>query len=950
MNDVPNEIELKLLLDGKQTTATLTNVDKLAEAIFGKTKSVGTSITNWGNAVNGTNESLEAVNQQMSALKKEQQDVTAQASKWGMIATGIQSATQSITQFTSSVKELVGDSVKAAAQQEVLRSSFQGTTEDLEMFKKATAGTVSEANLIKLSNQATALGLTLQQQAIFFSLAEDAADQFGGTVEAGMEGIIRASEGSTKAISQLGIQKKEFEERTKELAKAEGDSLANLDAEAQKRIRLQAIIELSGQTLDDVSKKQKDNNDLLEAASVDVEEARIKLGAFILQGLSPLLRSLDENNSGLKAFITNVIAIGGTIIGAIPLVVQLYSAKKLFSSASMISASAVSAETTAIEANTIAKAANSRVSLGLLGKAGLITAVGFAVWELTQNINENTKAVKANREEANKKYPNWNNSGFGANQNFEKGKTQTEPGKVNLGGFLSRNIIADSASQMAEKQTKKVFELRNEVKELIESLDQLDETQIKQAESIRKSIEAKEKIISKITGEKDSTNELTDAIKKQKKEQEEALKLEERKSEVAKGYAQRNEIDTFKTKIETEVSPAIKPASTDSSDVIKQRLLDANKNINAQIAEEEKKFDELMSRLQREQDDKKVDELSKELETSRTKIDILNSANKQILDAQKDFTQKWLEEEQKLADLKVKFIIDEKQRGEQEAFDKFINAATYQQINSALIAEEQNYQNIKSEMKALEYQGDADAVQKKWELLQKELEISNQRKNILKSEQNVIQEKAKQGVLAATQEYDVKQSLGVQLNKLANETIRRIIAEAVATQVAKALAFLPFPFNAIAAPLAGLAIQAAMEKIIPKFESGAVDINGRLHTRGGELVEIEGGESVINRRGTSQNKRLLQMINAGEKFNVVNNKAAIYNKIFSTVPASTAVNNYLSANLMNGFDSLSRTFVNTIDKQTERLEAIERNVKLSLVEFDQKYQDYKSSQSYMSGS
>ena len=64
-----------------------------------------------------------------------------------------------------------------SAKFEVLRANFQGTTEDIEAFRKATAGNVTDANLIKLSNQATDLGISLKDQTILFALAEDAADK-----------------------------------------------------------------------------------------------------------------------------------------------------------------------------------------------------------------------------------------------------------------------------------------------------------------------------------------------------------------------------------------------------------------------------------------------------------------------------------------------------------------------------------------------------------------------------------------------------------------------------------------------------------------------------------------------------------------------------------------------------------------------------------------------------
>lgn len=79
--------------------------------------------------------------------------------------------------------------------------------------------------------------------------------------------------------------------------------------------------------------------------------------------------------------------------------------------------------------------------------------------------------------------------------------------------------------------------------------------------------------------------------------------------------------------------------------------------------------------------------------------------------------------------------------------------------------------------------------------------------------------------------------------------------------------------NPVAGVLLGLAQVAAMvtafvsykNKInsISKYGEGEVDINGKPHSEGGEVVEIEGGESIIKKKATQQSKRLLNAINEG---------------------------------------------------------------------------------------
>ena len=186
------------------------------------------------------------------------------------------------------------DFSKLSAQLEVLRGNFSGTIKDIKLFQKATAGTVTEANLIKLSNQATDLGISLKQQALLFSLAEDAGDKYTGSVEENFYKLVTASEGTTKGLKALGVQKEIYETILKRLAKAQGGIIDNLDAETQKQIRLQAIIEASGITINDVTNKIQDNADKLESWSVLWEKTGTKIGDFVLPGLLGVVRVLEN--------------------------------------------------------------------------------------------------------------------------------------------------------------------------------------------------------------------------------------------------------------------------------------------------------------------------------------------------------------------------------------------------------------------------------------------------------------------------------------------------------------------------------------------------------------------------------------------------------------------------------------------------------------------------------
>jgi hypothetical protein len=177
--------------------------------------------------------------------------------------------------------EFTKECVMASAELEVLRSNFQGTTEDIELFKKATAGTVTEANLLKLSNQATDLGLSIQDQAKLFVLAEQAGDKYGVSLEEAFQKVVLATEGNTKGLKMLGIQKAVYENIVNDLALAHGKELNDLDAETQKMIRMEAILRATGITMEDVANQTTDAKDRFERFGIAVEESKSAFGDFI---------------------------------------------------------------------------------------------------------------------------------------------------------------------------------------------------------------------------------------------------------------------------------------------------------------------------------------------------------------------------------------------------------------------------------------------------------------------------------------------------------------------------------------------------------------------------------------------------------------------------------------------------------------------------------------------
>jgi TP901 family phage tail tape measure protein len=117
--------------------------------------------------------------------------------------------------------------------------------------------------------------------------------------------------------------------------------------------------------------------------------------------------------------------------------------------------------------------------------------------------------------------------------------------------------------------------------------------------------------------------------------------------------------------------------------------------------------------------------------------------------------------------------------------------------------------------------------------------------------------------------------------------IRAHVMEAVAIQIKEIIKKVPFPLNLVLAAGAGIVVGRLVDKAldaIPEFERGGMIeeyanggmVHGRSHAQGGEkfavggrVVELEGGEAVINKRSTAMFRNQLSAMNAaggGVKF------------------------------------------------------------------------------------
>ncbi len=329
---------------------------KNIENAFGKTNpQVGT-------------DGIKKLNSEVDNLKPKLKANTEEMSRWAMIITGINQGFQFLKDSVNGFKNLVMDSVNKANELAETKSYFKGSADDVELFKKAVKDTEEEGSLIALSNQASDLGINTKDQVILFALAKRAAEAYGGDVSAGMQKVIYASEGNLRGIRALGIQTMVYTHTLNDLAIQHGGNINMLDADTQKQLRLQAIIKASGMTMEEATDGVKSNDDAYKALSVRIDEVKLKFGQLVSDSLMPLIGGLDKSSKSTKDFVSAIFGIGGVVVNAIPLLVNLYTAQAMLGFTSITTAGQIDVATGSLAA--FDKTAKGSLLFKMLGFAG----------------------------------------------------------------------------------------------------------------------------------------------------------------------------------------------------------------------------------------------------------------------------------------------------------------------------------------------------------------------------------------------------------------------------------------------------------------------------------------------------------------------------------------------------------------------------------------------------
>ncbi len=220
--------------------------------------------------------------------------------KW---AIGITGATMGVAALRKAL-DYAFDAAKIAAEAKQVEKALDnlalssGTTaaKIVAGLKKASAGTISELNLMKAASRASLFNLPMNQLDKLMAIARASATAMGQSVEYMFDSIVTGiARGSPLILDNLGLTLK-IGEATAKYAKSIGKTVEELTAEERKQATLNATLEAGGQILERVGDA---SNELTDAQRVDKYKAAMSdLKKEIGISLLPVYRDLLDTSTG----------------------------------------------------------------------------------------------------------------------------------------------------------------------------------------------------------------------------------------------------------------------------------------------------------------------------------------------------------------------------------------------------------------------------------------------------------------------------------------------------------------------------------------------------------------------------------------------------------------------------------------------------------------------------
>ena len=187
----------------------------------------------------------------------------------------------------------------------------------IRQMQEASAGTVSETQILLNSNRALVMNIPYENLPKMMEVSRAAARAMGTDINYMFESIVTGSaRESPQILDNLGIQMNQLTEYEKEWAKARGINVNALTSEQQRQVFLNYVMENSDSILQKVDLSQESLNEQTARSQVAWEEYRRELTA----GARPAIAGILDITEGATGALRDMPGPLKTIIGTAGLV------------------------------------------------------------------------------------------------------------------------------------------------------------------------------------------------------------------------------------------------------------------------------------------------------------------------------------------------------------------------------------------------------------------------------------------------------------------------------------------------------------------------------------------------------------------------------------------------------------------------------------------------------
>jgi|GEM_PF-3744085 len=342
----------------------------------------------------GLSNEIKSLNREFKGLSSEVQPSSKQLLDLGqnitVIAFGIQKAVQDLVAFG---KELHGIAEEGASFQIMyqhfvdMNGGIEEATEKFNLLKKAASGNLNDKELIQYVNKLDELGYSTEQSTKILDFAERKSDELGTTIDGATDKFVRFIEtGRGKGLEQYGIKISDINQKMRELSGLSDKQIQNLTDESLQRLRAKSFLDLYGDSVSKINNKQQDQADKLASVQKELDNAKLRMGSFIAEGLIKLEDHLGIASQGTADFVVAIGTIGKGITDVLPAIGGLVTTLKAIDWAAM--GSGVSSFGSSVVS---ALGPGSAAFLALAGIVGIIETINL-LWknsELWQERIEN---------------------------------------------------------------------------------------------------------------------------------------------------------------------------------------------------------------------------------------------------------------------------------------------------------------------------------------------------------------------------------------------------------------------------------------------------------------------------------------------------------------------------------------------------------------------------------